>query len=146
MSQWTHVTGLIRIESLRGLTVTTESEEDILRRRLGKPWSFEDQPVGGIPAGSEGSIQYDIVRTGSQYSLSWGYVVLHGDLRDYDDVHAIAKWLHYALADLQVETMGVRDMAVSVNVEGQGKWHMTTDYDDVGRLKVCTEKHELLVS
>ncbi len=87
MSQWTHVAGIIRIDSMLGI-IEPDTTERRLRDRLGYAWDYDD--IGNrardihidnshVPFGSEGSIQYEIVKTrpetgSGKHSLSWGHI------------------------------------------------------------------------
>ncbi len=128
MSQWTHVAGIIRIDSMVAVMDRggPDPTEKMLRERLGYTWDYDD--LGNrvkdihidnshVPFGSEGSIQYDVAQTGSQSSLSWGHIVIWGDLRDFDDPNQIYDWLSDSLATINEDGIGFRDVAISIGVE-----------------------------
>ena len=127
MSQWTHVAGIIRIDSMVAvMSRGPDSTEDNLRRRLGEIWNYDSDYIPtsneSTPSGSEGSIQYDIVKTGNEHSLSWGHIVIWGDLRDFDDPNEIYDWLLNSLATINEDGMGFRDVAISIDVEYQKQY------------------------
>lgn len=113
MSQWTHVAGCIRIDSLGGGDITKIYE---LVDKFGRTCQFDDTPEiwerCNVPCGSEGSLQYKISRTGEKDSLDWGLVVIWGDLRDFDDADEILQWLEKACAGKMI-----RGCAVKIDVE-----------------------------
>ena len=131
MSQWTHVAGLIRIDSMVDLLGGSDTTERMLRDRLGYTWNYDD--LGNrareihidnshVPFGSEGSVQYEIVKTrletgSGEHSLSWGHIAIHGDLRDFDDPNEIYRWLVDSLATINEDGLGFRDVIVAIQVE-----------------------------
>lgn len=141
MSQWTHVTGCIRIDAL-DMIIGGDVEQE-LRNGFGKPVSFgggkEAWDACTVPCGSEGSVQYEIVKTRKNNSLSWGLVYIHGDLRDYDNPHEILKWLQRACRG----TFIVRGCAVKVAVEGVSSWMITNDNENnIGMFQITFGKDE----
>lgn len=92
MSQWTHVNASIRFDGLLGMGLPSEKE-------LGKMCKWEDEDDShwdnsNLPCGSEGSIEYTIVKTGGENSLACMVVVFTGDLRDYDNVQEILDYFN----------------------------------------------------
>ena len=145
MSQWTHVAGIIRIDSMMellgpGLDMTRQ----ILLQRLGFAWDYDD--LGNelvndvvdnspVPFGSEGSVQYDIVKTRPEegigkHCLSWGYIAIHGDLRDFDDPNQIYEWLFNALSTINDDGMGFRQAIVTIDVEYQKQYIIFLDPEE----------------
>ena len=128
MSQWTHVAGTIRLDSLHFVTlrISDEGVVQMVKNALGTPVDFDGLMDGkesvGIPWGSEGSIQYEITPTRTNNSLSWGHVVLWGDLRDYEDEKEIHEWLSEALEQLKAANFHVRQAIVHIDVESKKKW------------------------
>jgi len=82
MSQWTHVSGCIRIDEIP--EYETHTIVNKIQRKFRNP-----------PTGSEGPINFSIVRTGDHGSIAWGLVYLWGDLRDFsdEDVPSILDWV-----------------------------------------------------
>ncbi len=90
MSQWTHVNASIRFDGLMGMGLPTESD-------LGQmcKWGDEDTShweTSKLPCGSEGSIEYTVVKTGGENSLACMAVIFTGDLRDYEDKEEILNY------------------------------------------------------
>ncbi len=111
MSQWTHVNASIRFDGIKGLT------KELTEADLGKMCKWEDKDSSHwnsskLPCGSEGSIEYKIVKTGSEHSVASMVVVFTGDLRDYDDTQEIIDYFSSI-----VEGRMVRSGIIEVSVE-----------------------------
>lgn len=90
MSQWTHVNASIRFDGLLGMGLPTKAE-------LGEVCRYEDEDISSwddsiLPCGSEGSIDYKIVRNPNTNSMAAMVVVFFGDLRDYSDSTGILEY------------------------------------------------------
>ena len=90
MSQWTHVNAAIRFDGVLGMGLPTQKE-------LGKICKWEDEDTSHwdnpeLPCGSEGSIEYTIVKTGSENSMACMAVIFTGDLRHYDNAEEILEY------------------------------------------------------
>lgn len=90
MSQWTHINASIRFDGILGMGLPTEKELGRICRWEDEDTSHWDNP--DLPCGSEGSIEYTIVKTGSENSLACMAVIFTGDLRDYDNVDEILQY------------------------------------------------------
>lgn len=126
MSQWTHIAGIIRVNTLRGLVGMPGSNEDVenvIRRLLGPTCNFdssqEEWDACGVPCGSLGSLQYYIHCTRRGSSIAWGYIALEADLRNYDSWLEICEWLEKVTKDFNEEDISIRNMAVEIEVEYQ---------------------------
>ncbi len=84
MSQWTHVNASIRFDSIMGMGLPSKEELGVICR-----WEDENWADSVLPKGSEGSIEYTIVKTGSKNSIANTVIVFTGDLRDYEDLDEI---------------------------------------------------------
>jgi len=92
MSQWTHVNASIRFDGFQGLGLPTEKE-------LGKICKWEDEDTqhwekSKLPCGSEGSIEYKIIKNTDESSIAAMVVVFYGDLRDYSNKLAILDYFN----------------------------------------------------
>jgi hypothetical protein len=108
-----------------------DTTRQILLQRLGYAWDWDDLgdesrtdvvDNSPVPFGTEGSIQYEIVKTRSDdgilsHSLYWGHIAIYGDLRDFDNPQEIYDWLVNSLATINDDGLGFRDVIVSIEVE-----------------------------
>ena len=111
MSQWTHVNASIRFDGFSFMKDTMISEKD-----LGQiiNYDYDGEWDTKLPLGSEGSIEYTIVTTGSASSVANRAVVFTGDLRDYDDWEFILNYFNSI-----VEGRMIRSGVLEIDVEGQ---------------------------
>ena len=127
MSQWTHVSGCIRIDGTC-ISSIDKTLQNKIEDAFGSTVSYEDPEVDWLnckaPLGSEGSIQYGVVRTGDEGSMSWGLIYIWGDLRDYYEFDKIYFWIKEACKDLYI-----RSCSVKVDVEGAGTYFIYDEYD-----------------
>ncbi len=98
MSVWTQINGCIRID---GIEVLDPSMNKKVLEILGRTCSFEDPEEAWdactVPCGSEGSLQYKVLKVGGGLVL---YTVpIWGDLRDYDDEQEIIDWFNRVTVD-----------------------------------------------
>lgn len=115
MSQWTHIAGLIRLDSMGAAIVRLPVREmnDRLKvaaaKALGYTCNFESsieaREACSVPQGSEGSLQYQVFSNSDkdEHALSWGYVAIWGDLRDFgtEDYPSVLDWFQKSLERLQ---------------------------------------------
>jgi len=121
MSQWTHCCGLIRIDAIPEIDGTTIMK---VSDRFGNKCNYDDDKktwdACTVPCGSEGSLHYEIKKTGNEHEVSWGVVYIWGDLRDYEDYRAIYEWIKKAC-----EPFMIRSCAVKIDVEYHGEYLVT---------------------
>lgn len=129
MSEWTHLTGCIRIDTMPN--IDDNIFISILKQKFGNTWSLKvvdsRYELCTIPKGSEGSVQYNILKTGSGSSLSWGLITIWGDLRDYDDPEEIFKWIKESCNSLD---FWIRSCCVEVNVNHSKQYLIHKDKTD----------------
>lgn len=123
MSQWTHVCGCIRIDS-----ITHQGMEEKIKEALGdiisydspsNDWDMADCcPELFTPFGSEGGIKYSIWENPKHNHIAAYTVSIWGDLRDYQNVDEIKQWFNKVLYN---SNLIIRDAVLSVDVEYQGK-------------------------
>lgn len=129
MSQWTQVSGSIRIDGLVGLGGTTdESIKRAITTALGPTATFDGprdiwERKDKTPTGSEGGIRHEyIVTADDPHSASRGVVVLTGSLRDYgeDEYAEIVEWLNRVFAGepSKEKPYFVRQGSVELIIEG----------------------------
>ena len=85
MSQWTHVSASIRFDGIMGIGLPTELD-------LGVICTFEDWNETDMPCGSEGGIEYTVIKNKDENSMAAMVVVFYGDLRDYEDSKEILSY------------------------------------------------------
>lgn len=122
MSVWTHVVGVVRIDSIR-------ISDDIpnFDKYFGKEWTFDDMwddepiyrefetnPDTFMPSGSEGSLNKSVWVNPDRNSMSAYTITIFGDLRDYDDPDAIISWFKDCCKDVWV-----RQAVITVETEGK---------------------------
>lgn len=120
MSQWTHVAGLVRLDGIGFLKGWTPEDE---KRELEKVLASSS-----LPLGSEGPLQYQVQITFPESHLCRGHIALWGDLRDYDDVKEIRKWLEGLISNFSFShylpkesPFHIRDAVMSIDVEFSGR-------------------------
>ena len=121
MSVWTHVTGVVRIDSIR-------ISDDIpnFDKLFGKEWTFDDmwddEPIyrefeidpAFMPSGSEGSLNKSVWVNPDKNCMSAYTITVFGDLRDYDDPDAIILWFKDCC-----KNVWVRQAIITVETEGR---------------------------
>lgn len=102
MSIWTHVNGCIRIDGVPQLDLKSDVQDvvDIMGNTCDWEDSEEIWEKCTVPKGSEGSIQYKILKVGDGMVL-WT-IPIWGDLRDYDNVKEIEDWFMGIIANPDV--------------------------------------------
>ncbi|MCP6727316.1 MAG: hypothetical protein KJI69_04905 [Patescibacteria group bacterium] len=94
MSQWTQVSGSIRIDGLVFGEVTDSKIKESIEKKLGTIVTFEsNEELWNLPKekttpmGSEGGLRYEYITTAKDTSsLSRGSLFIEGSLRDYGGV------------------------------------------------------------
>lgn len=141
MSQWTHVCGCVRIDS-----IDHDEVNEGIERVFGKiaTWDspidvweeYDEHPELYTPTGREGGVQYDVWENPYENHMASHTVSIWGDLRDYSSVEKIAKWFNKILYD---SDLLIRDAVLSIDVEYQQKVVLVYD-DDAEQCIVCTKE------
>lgn len=110
MSQWTHVNASIRFDAVLGHGMPTEKE-------LGKICRFTDADTShwsdsDLPCGSEGSIEYKIIKNPDDNHIAAAVVVFYGDLRDYDNVDEILAYFNRIVGTQKLIRSGILEIDV----------------------------------
>lgn len=110
MSQWTHVSVIIRFDALRPIDVDVMTLKD-----LGKTVRYDDDDYDDctVPCGSEGSLHTSLWVNPESCSVPAYTATIWGDLRDYDDIQEIVAYLMRIC-----EGREVRSGVAEINVEG----------------------------
>ena len=119
MSQWTHVAGMVRIDTLDGIVVRRDTI-DTLRRII---------IASNLPTGSEGSLHPAGLQTREHTSFSWGHIAIWGDLRDYGDarqVEELCEWFGRLTQALLDEHYIIRQAILQVEVERVGSFTLSS--------------------
>lgn len=90
MSKWTHVNASIRFDGLTNKTLPTKKELGIVCKYGDEDESRWENP--DLPCGSEGSIDYRIIKNPDKDCVAAMVVVFWGDLRDYDNIDEILQY------------------------------------------------------
>lgn len=98
MSVWTHVAGVIRVDSIRGLTPAPKFDKIFVKSLWG------DENISNMPSGSEGSLDYRVIKNPDKSSMAAYTVVIFGDLRDYgaDGTEDIKDWWEHVLSEFEM--------------------------------------------
>ena len=122
MSQWTHITGLILIDSM----MTWKQ----LHKKLSTIWGFdtEGSTDPSIPAGSEGSVAFTINKArecggsfgcGKEEIYHGAQIAIFGDLRDYDNAKELIDWIKAKTTEPPGILWHIREGIVMIHVEYQ---------------------------
>lgn len=140
MSQWTHVTGMIRLDNLghcmgpHSLEKASEIAKENVKKALGNTCTFyssnEDWDKCSVPTGSEGSLQYETffpINEEAGHSLNWGWISIWGDLRDFgeEDYQDLKNWFTLSMEKLEnkdskdmMAQFMIRDSILAIDIEG----------------------------
>lgn len=96
MSVWTHVAGCIRVDSFPFM-----AQPDFKKIFIKELWDEKDEGECNMPNGSEGSLDYRIIRNPDPDAMSAYTVLIFGDLRDFgkDDRNEIEEWWNRVLKE-----------------------------------------------
>ncbi len=125
MSQWTHISGMIRFDTLQiALGWTDARLIQQVKARMGNTVDYADPEemwkACNVPQGSEGSVQYSILLTNESNHMARVAVAIWGDLRDFEDVDAVEAWVKkVGVNGIERDMLGVRSGIVYVQPEGQ---------------------------
>lgn len=96
MSIWTHVTGVIRLET--GLKLDDNDIENLIGKRIlyRAPQELKDEykqhPKKFMPKGSNGSLNFHVYNHENKYELPSCIISIFGDLEDYSNTDEIIEW------------------------------------------------------
>ena len=120
MSNWTHVAGVIRVDSFSG-----NLDFDDL---IGSEWDYYGNFTGGskrMPDGSEGSLQKSVWKNPDEGCVAKYTVSIFGDLRDHDDPQKIIDWFKEVC-----DSLWVRQAIITVSNERNGTIDWRYEYDE----------------
>lgn len=123
MSNWTHVAGVIRIDSIRCL------EQFDFEKHFGKACKWKDpldvwndadkNPEKYLPMGSEGSLEMSTWTNSDTGCLAAYTVSIFGDLRDHDSPDEIIEWFKQKCKGLIIRQATI---TVENEVNGTKNW------------------------
>ena len=94
MSVWTHVAGCIRVDSFRFMP-----QPDFKKIFVKELWDEKDEGECNMPNGSEGSLDYRIIRNPNPDAMSAYTIAIFGALRDFgkEDKEELVNWWNKVL-------------------------------------------------
>ena len=94
MSTWTHVSGCIRVDSFSFMP-----QPDFKKIFVKNLWDEKDEGECNMPNGSEGSLDYRIIRNPDPDAMSAYTIAIFGDLRDFgkEDKEELVNWWNRVL-------------------------------------------------
>lgn len=94
MSTWTHVSGCIRVDSFSFMP-----QPDFKKIFVKNLWDEKDDGECNMPSGSEGSLDYRIIRNPNPDAMSAYTIAIFGDLRDFgkEDKEDLVNWWNKVL-------------------------------------------------
>jgi len=113
MSNWAHVCGLIRIDSLFiDDDMTIKDIDKMIKKEITKNLKKD------LPKGTEGPLNYRIIKTNTDpNNVVWGFVSVFGDLRDFEDAYGLNNWIENFGKSLNINICEVRDLCIKVYTE-----------------------------
>lgn len=122
MSQWTHVNASIRFDGMSEIELPSEKDLGRICRWDDEDWSHWENP--DLPCGSEGSIEYKIIKNPLKSCLAAMVIVFYGDLRDYNNVNEILEYFNKI-----IKNRSIRSGILEIEVEYGDTLVYRFDYD-----------------
>lgn len=145
MSNWTHVAGIIRVDSLR----FDPLESNYWEKTIGKECLYDSpetvwedayrHPDRYLPMGSEGSLRMVVWENPDKSNTDAYTVSIFGDLRDHDDTEWIISWFKK-----KCEMLSVRNAVIEVCNDWFGTmiWSWCKKEEDSWESEDCTEEND----
>ena len=150
MSNWTHVAGIVRLDSFRnmeGMFKDGIKDNDYnlndLYDLFGKEIKFdstyeewddaEENPNNYLPFGSEGSLKLDLWTNSDKGCISSYTVSIFGDLRDHDNPQDIVNWFKDRLDKIEYNNnnnVWIRQAVILVDNEWNGRVTYSYKYEE----------------
>lgn len=130
MSTWTYVMGVANVSTFRSLN---DEDVETIKQCLGKIVTFDDlvsddeySCITNMPIGSEGSLSYEIVKS--------GYIIFNGSLRDFygeKDIKSLDDYFKRSFKLLRENKIYVDEYLIKAwnSVDGEKIWKFDTRYD-----------------
>ena len=128
MSTWTHICGMIRVDSFRIFNNITNDLHNLF-----KTCSFdgprEEWNKCTVPCGSEGSLKVTIWENPDKESLASHTISIFGDLRDYGKSRKkeFVAWWKHVLKECENEKKGCWIRNAIINFEFEDGGHYALD-------------------
>lgn len=120
MSCWTHVAGLVRVDSIRRLALFPSRAEQLFLHFL-----------EGMPAGSEGPLTIKVYENPELGSLASYAVAIFGDLRDFEEAEYVEKWLQERCLALPAVRSGIATIEKEASSYSETKvWRWDTSQNE----------------
>ena len=149
MSNWTHVAGIIRVDSIFGQMPNVDRIRSIIGKELdynssNDEWdNFDKHLEEYLPCGSEGSLHATIWKNPNKSSVAAYTVSIFGDLRDHDSATDIIKWFRNKTLMLDLASCGVRNACVTASNECFGVKNWT--YNENAFRQFFNENNEFAI-
>lgn len=125
MSNWTHVAGIVRVDSFRGLFGKEPDFVEIFGKELlydDPEECFDDahkNPEKYLPLGSEGSLNMSLWINPDPSDVASYTVSIFGDLRDHHEPDEIIEWFKEKCSNLWVRNACI---TVENDLKGTRNW------------------------
>ena len=124
MSTWTYLKGNIFLYKVYEEKYILKEIKEILGKIITNENLEEDDTT--LPLGSEGSLKYQIFEGDNNIEI-----IFTGNLRDYDDLENIKKWVKIIVEKLKkLKGISVEDFFFKVYVNGKSLIIFANNYDE----------------
>lgn len=128
MSNWTHVAGVIRVDSLRISDIDFDKifGKECLCDSPSEVWDDAlENPDKYMPMGSEGSLQKSVWENPDRACTAAYTVTIFGDLRDHDTTSDIVEWFKE-----KCKSLWTRSAVITVENELNGTETYTYSFEE----------------
>jgi hypothetical protein len=128
MSNWTHVAGIMRIDSFRFANNDMDFEKEIGKECLwgtGDWDEWDKHPEDFLPGGSEGTLNMSVWKNPDRDCLAAYTVSIFGDLRNHDSCEKIIDWFKE-----KCKKFMIRQAVITVHNEWNGTETYTYEEKD----------------
>ncbi len=129
MSTWTYVDGYIEF-NVNGKH--SDNLENLIKKVLGKIVTFDDlmnceeECITSLPMGSEGSLEYELIKTQDSYLA----VFSNSALRDFDNFNELNDWIYFVVKNEEVNYLVQNVFIRSTNTYGDKAFFYLERYTD----------------
>ena len=132
MSNWTHIAGIVRVDSIRCF-MPEPNWKEIFGKELHyeddeKVWEdAENNPSEYLPMGSEGSLEMNVWENPDKNHIFSYVVSIFGDLRNHDSSEEIIEWFKDKVMN---KGLMIRQAVITVENEVNGTLSWTYEDDE----------------